>query len=199
MFKSAGSVERLANRLARLPGIGRKSAARLAFHILKLTKEEAFELADTIREVKEKVGFCSVCNNISETDPCQICDDPKRDKNVICVVASIPDLWAVEESGAFRGTYHVLHGLLAPLDGVGPDDLQVESLCKRVIEEKTSEVIVATRPSVEGEATAVLVRQILKDTPARVTRIASGVSYGGEIEYADRVTLSRALDGRQDI
>ena len=198
MFKSAGSVERLANRLARLPGIGRKSAARLAFHILKLTKEEAFELADTIREVKEKVGFCSVCNNISETDPCQICDDPKRQRNVICVVEETADAAAIDKAEGFRGLFHILGGRLSPLDGIGPDDLKIAELLNRLHSGEVEELIIATNPNVEGEATAIYLSKLIKPMGVRVTRIARGLPVGSDLEFADSITLTRALEGRQD-
>ncbi|MEW6413079.1 MAG: recombination mediator RecR [Candidatus Zixiibacteriota bacterium] len=198
MFKSAGSVERLANRLARLPGIGRKSAARLAFHILKLSKEEAFELADTIREVKEKVGFCSVCNNISETDPCQICDDPKRQRNVICVVEETADAAAIDKAEGFRGLFHILGGRLSPLDGIGPDDLKIAELLNRLHSGEVEELIIATNPNVEGEATAIYLSKLIKPMGIRVTRIARGLPVGSDLEFADSITLTRALEGRQD-
>ncbi|MDF1545644.1 MAG: recombination mediator RecR [bacterium] len=197
MFKSAGTVERLANRLARLPGIGRKSANRLAFHILKLPKEEAVELAEIICEVKEKVGFCSTCNNISETDPCQICNDPKRDRAVICIVEEISDAAAIDRVEGFGGLFHILGGRLSPLDGIGPDDLKIRELLAR-LDDGVSEIIIATNPNVEGEATAVYLSKLLKPMGLKVTRIARGLPVGSDLEYADSVTLGRALDGRQD-
>ncbi len=197
MFKSTASVERLANRLARLPGIGRKSAARLAFHILKLSKEEAHELADAIREVKEKVGLCSICCDVSETDPCQTCGDPSRDKSIICVVEETADAAALSSVEGFNGLFHVLGGRLSPLDGVGPDDLRVSELLKR-IKEEVMEVVIATNPNVEGEATAIYIAKLLKPMGVKVTRIARGLPVGSDLEYADSVTLARALEGRQD-
>jgi recombination protein RecR len=197
MFKSAASVERLANRLARLPGIGRKTAARLAFHILKLPKEEAIELADAIREVKEKVGFCSVCFNISETDPCQICADPSRDRSLICVVEDTADAAALDKVEGFNGSFHILGGRLSPLDGIGPDDLRITELLSR-IKDEVREVVIATNPNVEGEATAVYLAKLLKPLGVKVTRIARGLPVGSDLEYADAVTLARALEGRQD-
>ena len=198
MFKSAASVERLVNRLARLPGIGRKSAARLAFHILKLPKEEAYELADTIRDVKEKVGFCSVCNNISETDPCQICSDPERDKSVICVVEETSDAAALDKAEGFKGLFHILGGRLSPLDGIGPDDLKIRELLERLQDGDVGELIIATNPNVEGEATAIYLSKLLKPMGLKVTRIARGLPVGSDLEYADSVTLTRALEGRQE-
>ncbi|UCE23673.1 MAG: recombination protein RecR [Candidatus Zixiibacteriota bacterium] len=198
MFKSAESVERLANRLARLPGIGRKSAARLAFHILKLTKEEAFELADIIREVKEKVGFCSVCNNISESDPCRICADPERDKTVICVVEETSDAAALDKAEGFNGMFHILGGRLSPLDGIGPDDLKIQELLDRLQAGEVKELILATNPNVEGEATAIYLSKLFKPMGLKVTRIARGLPVGSDLEYADSITLTRALEGRQE-
>jgi recombination protein RecR len=198
MFGSAGSVERLANWLARLPGIGRKTAARLAFHILKLPNDEALELADLIREVKEKVSFCSVCYNISETDPCSTCRDPKRHREVICVVEDAMDAAALDKVDQFRGLFHVLGGRLSPLDGIGPDDLRIKELLHR-IDSEIKEVIIATNPNVEGEATALYLAKLISPLGPRVTRIARGLPVGSDLEYADSVTLSRALEGRQDM
>ncbi len=197
MFKSAASVERLANRLARLPGIGRKSANRLAFHILKLTREEALELADAIREVKDKVGFCSVCHNISESDPCQVCSDPRRKQNVICVVEETSDAAAIDKVEGFDGLFHILGGRLSPLDGIGPDDLKIHELMIRIAD-GVNEVIIATNPNVEGEATAIYLAKLIKPLGIRVTRIARGLPVGSDLEYADSITLTRALDGRHE-
>ena len=199
MFKSAGSVERLANRLARLPGIGRKSANRLAFHILKLSKEDAFELADVIREVKEKVGFCSTCNNISETDPCKICSDLSRDQSMICVVEETVDAAAIDKAEGFKGLFHILGGRLSPLDGIGPDDLKISELLKRINSGDVKEIIIATNPNVEGEATAIYLSKLLKPLGLKVSRIARGLPVGSDLEYADSMTLSRALEGRQEL
>ncbi|HOP07824.1 MAG TPA: recombination mediator RecR [candidate division Zixibacteria bacterium] len=198
MFKSAGSVERLANRLARMPGIGRKSANRLAFHILKLAPEEAFELADIIREVKEKVGFCSICNNISETDPCQICTDPRRRSDIICVVEETSDAAALDKVEGFNGRYHILGGRLSPLDGIGPDDLKIKELLNRLNGEVT-EVVIATNPNVEGEATAMYIAKLIRPLGVKVSRIARGLPVGSDLEYADSATLSRAIEGRQEM
>lgn len=197
MFKSAGSVERLANRLARMPGVGRKSAARLAFHILKLSKEEAYELADIIREVKDKVGLCSQCFNISETDPCHTCRDPNRCRDVICVVEETSDAAALDKVEGYSGLFHILGGRLSPLDGIGPDDLRIRELLAR-IKEGVEEVVIATNPNVEGEATAIYLARLLKPLGVKVTRIARGLPVGSDIEFADSATLSRALQGRQE-
>ena len=198
MFGSAGSVNRLTNWLSRLPGIGRKSAARLAFHILKLPAEEALELAELIREVKEKVSFCSVCFNISETDPCSTCNDPNRRSDIICVVEEAMDAAALDRVDGFDGRFHILGGRLSPLDGIGPDDLHINELLHR-IGDKVKEVIIATNPNVEGEATAIYLAKLLTPLGVKVTRIARGLPVGSDLEYADSVTLSRALDGRQEM
>lgn len=197
MFKSAASVERLATQLARLPGIGRKSAARLAMHILKLPNEQAFQLADTIREVKEKVGFCSVCFNISESDPCDVCTDQRRSPATIIVVEEAADAAALDKVEEFSGRFHILGGRLSPLDGIGPDDLHIKELLNRITDEVT-EVIIATNPNVEGEATAVYLSKLIRPLGIKVTRIARGLPVGSDLEYADSITLSRALEGRQD-
>lgn len=198
MFNSAGSVQRLTNWLARLPGIGRKSAARLAFHLLKLPAEEALELADLIREVKEKVIFCSTCFNITESDPCSLCLDPNRSRDVICVVEEAMDAAALDKVDMFKGQFHILGGRLSPLDGIGPDDLNIRALLDRIGTE-VKEVIIATNPNVEGEATAIYLARLLSPLGPKVTRIARGLPVGSDLEYADSVTLSRALDGRQEM
>ncbi|MDH3890581.1 MAG: recombination mediator RecR [candidate division Zixibacteria bacterium] len=197
MFKSATSVERLANRLARMPGIGRKSASRLAFYILNLPKEEALELSDIIREVIDKVGFCSTCFNISENDPCRICSDPKRDATVLCVVEETADAAAIDKVDGFNGRFHILGGRLSPLDGLGPDELKIQELLKRLSGDIT-EVVLATNPNVEGEATAIYLAKLLKPLGVKVTRIARGLPVGSDLEFADSATLGRALEGRQE-
>jgi recombination protein RecR len=198
MFKSSGSVEKLIGLLARLPGVGRKSAGRLAFYLLKITKEEALELADAIREIKEKVGFCSKCFNITEDDPCYICTDPNRKTDIICVIEESVDLAALEKAEGYGGLYHVLGGRISPLDGIGPDDLKIKELLGR-IDKNTKEIIIATNPNVEGEATALYLARLIKPLDVKVTRIARGLPVGGDLEYADGITLSRALEGRQEI
>jgi recombination protein RecR len=198
MFNSSESVQRLIAQLARLPGIGRKSAARLAFHLLKSPREEALDLAEAIRDLKDKVGFCSICNNITEDDPCYICRDPKRKTDTICVIEEAVDLAALEKSEGYRGLYHVLGGRISPLDGIGPDDLKIKELLNRITDD-TKEIIIATNPNVEGEATALYLAKLLKDTGIKITRIARGLPVGSDLEYADGMTLSRALDGRQEI
>nr|MBN2276817.1 recombination protein RecR [candidate division Zixibacteria bacterium] len=198
MFKSAESVERLINLLSRLPGIGRKSAGRLAFHILKMSREEAIELSDSIREVKDKVGFCTTCFNISEHSPCHICSDPGRRQDMICVVEEVSDLSALEKAEGYDGQYHVLGGRISPLDGIGPDDLKIKELLAR-INDSTREIIIATNPNVEGEATALYLAKLIKPLNIKITRIARGLPVGSDLEYADGITISRALEGRQEI
>ncbi|UCD17344.1 MAG: recombination protein RecR [Candidatus Zixiibacteriota bacterium] len=198
MQNNADSIQRLITRLARLPGIGRKTAGRLAFHLLKVPKEEAIELADAVRDLKEKVCFCSICFNITEEDPCYICRDPKRRRDTICIVEEAMDLAAVEKCESYHGLYHVLGGRISPLDGIGPDDLKIRELLPRV-DKTVSEIIVATNPNVEGEATALYISKLLKPLGVRITRIARGLPVGSDLEYADGMTLSRALEGRQEI
>lgn len=197
MFKSAKSVERLVSELSRLPGIGRKTAQRLAFWILKMKKEDAKRLAAAIVDVKEKVVRCSTCFNITESDPCEICSDVKRDQTTICVVEEANDILALEKSGEYRGVYHVLEGALSPLDGVGPDQIRARELMNRLKDDVT-ELILATNPNVEGEATAVYIARMVKPLGIRVTRIARGLPIGSDLEYADQNTLSKALQGRQE-
>ena len=197
MFKSAASVERLANQLARLPGIGRKSASRLTFHILKMSKDEANDIAEAIKEVKEKVGFCTTCYNISESDPCSICSDNRRNKEIICVVEDSSDAAAMDRAEGFNGMFHVLGGCLSPLDGIGPDDLKIKELMTR-LKDDIKEVIIATNPDVEGEATAVYLSKLIKPMNIKVTRIARGLPVGSDLEYADSATLSRAIEGREE-
>lgn len=197
-------IQRLTAELARLPGIGEKTAQRLAFHILRSKQGYARDLAAAIVDVVEKVRLCSVCCSLTEADPCAICSDGRRDDRVICVVENVPDLLAVERTREFRGRYHVLHGALSPLDGVGPDQLRVKELVRRLGtppegHDRAEEVIVATNPDVEGEATALYLTRLLKPLGVRVTRIAQGVPMGGDLEYADQATLARALAGRLEL
>jgi len=198
MLNSSDSIHRLIAQLARLPGIGRKTAGRLAFHLMKVPGEEAIELADAIRDLKERVGFCSICFNITEDDPCPICRDDQRPRNIICVVEEAMDLAALEKSEGYRGLYHVLGGRISPLDGIGPDDLKIKELLARV-DDKVEEIIIATNPNVEGEATALYLSKLLKPLGVKITRIARGLPVGGDLEYADGMTLARALEGRQEI
>lgn len=198
MFKSAPSAERLVTELARLPGIGRKTAQRLTFWILKMKKADAERLAHSILEVKQKVVRCSRCFNITETDPCNVCSDPKRDRSIICVVEEANDIIALERSGTYTGLYHVLQGTLSPLDGIGPDQLRIKELLGR-LKDDVREVVVATNPNTEGEATAVYISRIVKPLNIKVTRIALGLPVGSDLEYADQNTLSKALQGRQEL
>lgn len=195
-------IQRLIRELSRLPGIGQKTATRLAFHVLRSPAQQARDLAAALIEVKDKIRLCSVCMNLTETDPCALCQDPSRDPHLLCVIAQPPDLLAIERTSSFRGRYHVLHGVLSPLDGIGPDDLRLRELLTRLQGEEPEpieEVIVATSPNVEGEATAMYVARMLKPLGLRVTRIASGLPIGGDLEYADGVTIARALEVRRDM
>ena len=195
----AQPITRLIEELTKLPGVGAKTASRLAMHILRSSREDAENLARAIREVKEKIRLCSLCFNLTDQDPCRICQDPKRDGEVICVVSGPEDLMAVEKSGSFRGIYHVLHGVLSPLEGVGPQDLRIGELLARLQGGQVKEVILATNPSVEGEATAQYLSQIIKPLGVRVTRIARGVPMGGDLQYIDQVTLSKSLENRSPL
>jgi recombination protein RecR len=195
----ASPIARLVQQLAKLPGIGEKTAARLAFHILRASPEDAAALASAITDVRQKIRFCSVCCDLTEGDPCAICRDQRRDGSLVCVVAQPQDVVAIERAGGYRGRYHVLHGVLSPLDGVGPDDLRVAELLRRCQGDGMAEAILATSPSVEGEATAVYLAKLLRPLGVRATRIATGVPMGGELEYADQVTLARAIDGRREM
>jgi recombination protein RecR len=191
-------IARLTLLLAKLPGVGERTAQRLAFHILESPPEYARELAEALGSLEREVRLCSVCCNLTSQDPCSICRDPQRDAKVICVVESVPDLLAVERTREFRGRYHVLHGALSPLDGVGPDELKLKELLAR-LHGDVQEVILATDPTVEGEATALYVTRLVKPLGLRVTRIAQGVPSGSDLEYADQVTLARALAGRREV
>jgi recombination protein RecR len=192
----AQPITRLIQELTKLPGVGAKTASRLAMHILRSSREDAGNLARAILEVKEKIRLCSLCFNLTDQDPCRICQDPRRDGEVICVVSGPEDLLALEKSGSFRGLYHVLQGVLSPLEGVGPKDLRISELLSRLQGGKVKEVILATNPSVEGEATAQFLSQIIKPLGIRVTRIARGVPMGGDLQYTDEVTLSKSLENR---
>jgi recombination protein RecR len=192
-------LARLIDELSKMPTVGPKTAQRLAFHILRLPPEEAQALADAILDVKVKIHYCSICFNITDVDPCATCSDPARNTGVLCVVEDPRDVLALERTREFRGRYHVLHGAISPLDGIGPDDLKIPELLTRVKTAGVTEVIVATNPRVEGEATAIYLARVLKPLGVRVTRIAHGVPVGGDLEYADEVTLARALEGRRDL
>jgi recombination protein RecR len=193
----APPIRRLMGELSRFPGIGEKTATRLASFILRASDDDARRLAESIIEVKEKIRFCSVCFNLSEGDLCEICKDASRDRKVICVVEEPNSLMAIEESGSFKGTYHVLHGILSPLDGIGPDQLKLRELLERVLSDGVEEIIVATNPSVQGESTALLVTKLVRDKGIEVTRIALGVPVGGDLKYMDKMTLAKAIESRR--
>ena len=193
------TLDRLIEQLQRLPGIGAKSAQRLAFHLLRNPREECERLCDAIRDVKERVTYCSVCNNITDVDPCPYCTSDTRDRRMICVVEEPQNVSVVEKTRGFKGVYHVLMGALSPLHGIGPDDLKVKGLLDRVGGGGVTEVILATNPNVEGEATALYLARLLKPLGVRVTRIAMGIPVGSDLEYADEVTMTRAMEGRRDI
>ena len=190
---------RLTGELQKLPGIGAKGAQRLAFHLLKQPREEADQLCDAIRDVKERVVHCSVCSNITDCDPCFYCTDAGRDRRLLCVVEDPHNVDAIEKTGDFKGAYHVLMGALSPLKGVGPDDLRIAGLVKRVGEGDVAEVILATNPNVEGEATAIYLARLLKPLGVRVSRIAMGVPVGSDLEYADEITMLKAMEGRREM
>jgi recombination protein RecR len=195
----ADPIARLVKELARLPGIGEKTAQRLAFHVLEAGPEYAQALAEAVVGVVRDVRCCSSCQTLTEQDPCAICADDRRDRRTICVVEGVPDLLAIERTREFRGRYHVLHGALSPLDGVGPSDLKIRELILRLEHEPAEEVVVATNPDVEGEATALYLQKLLKPLGLKVTRIAQGVPMGGDLEYADQATLARAMAGRREL
>jgi len=195
----ADPLTQLVRLLARLPGVGEKTATRLAFHLLRAPATYAEELSQAILDLKRRLIYCSSCCHLTEQDPCAYCTDPRRDGTQVCVVALPQDLMAIERTGSYRGRYHVLHGVLSPLDGVGPDDLRVQPLLQRLGQGEIQEVILATSPSVEGDATALYLARLIKPLQIRVTRIASGVPIGGELEYADGVTLNRAMESRREL
>jgi recombination protein RecR len=192
-------LAKLVEQLQKLPGIGAKGAQRLAFHILKNPRDDAERLCDAIREVKERVTYCSTCNNITDRDPCVFCTSPSRDQRLICVVEEPQNVSVVERTREFRGVYHVLMGALSPLHGVGPDDLKIKGLLARVGDGNVDEISLATNPTVEGEATALYLARLLKPLGVRVTRIAMGIPVGSDLEYADEVTMTRAMEGRREV
>jgi len=193
------SLARLIEELEKLPGIGPKSAQRLALHLLHTSQEEAETLAEAIRQVKQHIHTCSVCFNYTDADQCAVCSDPNRDDGILCVVGDPRDLMAMERAGRFHGRYHVLQGLISPMDGVGPESLRISELLKRIRGSSTEEVVLATNPTVEGDATAMYLAGLLKPLGVKVTRIALGLPVGGDLDYADDVTIARALDGRTDM
>jgi recombination protein RecR len=195
---AAAPVARLIEQFHKLPGIGPKSAQRLTYHILRISVDDAGALAAAIFDVKEKVFFCSHCQNITDVDPCQVCSDGQRDRSSICVVAEPLDILSIERT-SYRGLYHVLHGLISPMDGVGPEQIRVPALLSRLRDGQVKEVILATNPTLEGEATAMYIARLVQPLGIRTTRLARGLPVGGDLEYADDVTLSRAIEGRQEI
>ncbi|MEX2028094.1 MAG: recombination mediator RecR [Candidatus Curtissbacteria bacterium] len=197
-MKVPRSVASLIEAFESLPGIGPKTAARLTYYLLHAPDSLALKLADSARDLKTNTKICSVCQNITETDPCELCDDPARDGSIICIVEDPLDVWAIEKSGSFAGLYHVLHGVIAPLENIGPEELKITELLGRLKEEKVKELILATNPSMEGEATAMYIQRLTKPLGIKTTRIARGIPIGAELEYADEVTLRRALEGRKD-
>ena len=192
------SIEKLIESFERLPSIGHKTAARLAFHILNASEEETNEFIASIQNAKKNLKYCSKCYNISDTDPCTICENPKRDKNTICVVEDVRDIIAIERTHEYKGVYHVLHGSISPMNGIGPDDIKIKELLARITPE-TKEVILATNPRVEGEATAMYISKLLRPLGVITTRIAHGIPIGGDLEYTDEITLSKALEGRRKL
>ncbi len=193
-----GPVGRLIGELSKLPGIGQKTARRLSFYLLGRPKAEVKELADAIIDAREKTKYCSICNNLTEKDPCEYCTSEERDQGTICVVESPKDVIAMESTGEYNGLYHVLHGAISPMDGIGPDEIKIKNLLPR-IKEGIDEVIVATDPNAEGDATAMYLAKLLKPLDVEVTRIAHGLPVGGDLEFADEITLSKALEGRREI
>jgi len=192
-------MARLIEELKKLPGVGGKTAQRYAFHILRSTDEDAEQLADSIRQLKASLHLCSVCNNITDVDPCVYCSNSTRNQRLVCVVEEPTNIAAIEKTGHYNGVYHVLHGALSPLHGVGPDQLRIASLERRVVSGSIDELILATNPTVEGEATATYISRLLKPSGIRITRIATGVPAGSDIEYADEVTMQKAIEGRHEL
>ena len=193
------AIAKLVNELSKLPGIGRKTAQRLAYHILSLPEDQVRELAVSIFNGKKQVHFCPVCGNFTDTDPCAICSDPSRRRDIICVVCDPRDVNAMERMRDYNGLYHVLHGVISPMNGVGPDDIRIRELMSRLASGEVKEVVLATNPDVEGEATAAYISRLIKPLGVRVTRIAHGVPVGGELEYTDEITLMRAFQGRREV
>jgi recombination protein RecR len=196
---AAAPVARLIEEFHKLPGIGPKSAQRLTYYLLRAPADEARALAQAILEVKEKTVLCSVCQNIADSDPCALCSNPERDHGAICVVEEPLDILALERAGAYKGLYHVLHGVISPMDGVGPEDLKLQELLSRLRSGDVREVIMATNPNLEGEATAMYIARLISPLGVKVTRLARGLPVGADLEYADNVTLARALEGRQEV
>ena len=193
------SIEKLIEAFEKLPSIGNKTAARLAFHILNSSEEETNEFVQAIVNAKKNLKYCSICYNISDTDPCTICSNAGRDKSLICVVEDVKDVVAMEKTHEFKGVYHVLHGSISPMNGIGPDDIRIKELLARLMDGTVKEVILATNPRVEGEATAIYLSKLIKPLGIKVTRIAHGIPVGGDLEYTDEITLTKALEGRREL
>lgn len=193
------SIEKLIQSFEKLPSIGNKTAARLAFYILNASEEETNDFISSIVNAKKNLKYCSKCYNISDTDPCNICGNPKRDQSIICVVEDVRDIIAMEKTHEFKGVYHVLHGSISPMNGIGPDDIKIKELLSRLMDGQVKEVILATNPRVEGEATAMYLSKLIKPLGVKVTRIAHGIPVGGDLEYTDEITLTKALEGRREI
>ena len=193
------SIEKLIESFEKLPSIGHKTAIRLAFHMLDMSNEEINEFTKSITDAKEKLKFCSVCFNIADTDPCPICQDTKRDQSIICVVEDVRDIMAMERTHEYKGVYHVLHGTISPMNGIGPDEIKIKELLDRIRQNEIKEVIIATNPRVEGEATAIYLAKLIKAFDIKVTRIAHGIPVGGDLEYTDEITLMKAMEGRREI
>lgn len=193
------SFQKLIDVFRKMPGVGNKSAVRMAYHVLAMSDEEAQNMVETIKAAKEKIGYCDICQNTTEQNPCEICSNPKRDNSVICVVEQPKDVVALEKTREYYGTYHVLHGCISPMDGIGPEDIKIKELLTRVADETVTEIIMAISPSIEGEATTMYISKLLKPFGVKVTRIAYGIPVGGDLEYADQVTLAKAIEGRREI
>ncbi len=193
------SFSKLIDVFRKMPGVGNKSAVRMAYHVLAMSNDEVDEMLSVIKHAKEKIGYCSVCQNTTEQNPCEICSNPKRDQAVICVVEQPKDVIALEKTREYYGTYHVLHGFISPMDGIGPEDIRIKELLERAANEEIKEIIMAISPSIEGEATTMYISKLLKPFGIKITRIAYGIPVGGELEYADQVTLAKAIEGRREI
>lgn len=193
------SFSKLIDVFRKMPGIGNKSAVRMAYHVLSMSEDEVSEMLSVIKTAKEKIVYCSHCQNTTEQDPCEICSNPKRDRSTICVVEQPKDVIALEKTREYYGTYHVLHGFISPMDGIGPEDIRIKELLNRAADEGVKEIIMAISPSIEGEATTMYISKLLKPFGIKITRIAYGIPVGGELEYADQVTLAKAIEGRREI
>lgn len=195
----AAPISKLIEEFSKLPGIGNKTAQRLAFHILNMPKENAYQLSQAIIEAKEKIKNCSVCYNITDTDPCYICKDSKRNSEVLCIVQEPKDIFAIEKTREYKGKYHVLHGAISPMEGIGPNEIYIKELLIRLQKTDVKEIILATNPTIEGEATAMYIAKLIKPIGIKVTRLASGIPIGGDLEYIDEITLTKAFEGRREL